>query len=130
MKHEIIYKPEETFKLPFSIERHMHTFIQYTEVVILPDGHVEYACPSHERKLIEIIRRDNPDMTMESFMKEAEEHGDVWDWSNYLMRRSKSICIYTHGYACPNDMEMTSDQQAMLHELVKHGLTTMKKLCM
>lgn len=44
---------------PFNIETHKKTFVNYLEVIILPDGTVEYAIPSHQEKLISVcIERD------------------------------------------------------------------------
>lgn len=40
--------------LPFDIETHKANFINYLEVVILEDGTVEYAVPSHQEKAIQI----------------------------------------------------------------------------
>jgi len=41
---------------PFNIELHKQTFINYLEVVIFPDGHIEYAIPSHQEKLIQVCQ--------------------------------------------------------------------------
>lgn len=37
---------------PFDIEVHKATFVNYLEVVILEDGTIEYATPSHQQKMI------------------------------------------------------------------------------
>lgn len=39
----------------FDIATHLETFTNYLEVIILPDGTVEYAVPSHQQKLEHII---------------------------------------------------------------------------
>ena len=39
---------------PFDVEVHKATFTNYLEVVILEDGTVEYAVPSHQEKLISL----------------------------------------------------------------------------
>lgn len=39
---------------PFDIEVHKATFTNYLEVVILEDGTIEYAVPSHQEKLIRL----------------------------------------------------------------------------
>lgn len=41
-------------QLPFDIEVHKRTFINYLEVVITEDGTVMYAVPSHQEKLISL----------------------------------------------------------------------------
>lgn len=39
----------------FDLEKHKQTYVQYLEVVILEDGTVEYAVPSHQEKLIALL---------------------------------------------------------------------------
>ncbi len=41
----------------FDLEQHKQTYVQYLEVVILEDGTVEYAVPSHQEKLIALSRQ-------------------------------------------------------------------------
>lgn len=38
----------------FDLETHKQNFVNYLEVIITPDGTVEYAVPSHQEKLIKI----------------------------------------------------------------------------
>jgi hypothetical protein len=120
---ELIYTHEETFAQPFSIERHMKTFINYTEVVIDSNGAVHYAIPSHERRLVKMILEQNPDMCMKDVEDEAERNMSVEGWCEWLMRRSGCICVYTHGYMAPTGYQMTDAQQGKLNELIEAGLT-------
>ena len=46
---------QEVLRGPFDIKLHKLTFIDYLEVVISPDGIVEYAVPSHMEKLLKIF---------------------------------------------------------------------------
>lgn len=39
---------------PFDVKVHKATFVNYLEVVILEDGTVEYAVPSHQEKMIRL----------------------------------------------------------------------------
>ena len=39
---------------PFNIKKHKETFINYLEVLILQDGTIEYAVPSHQEKALEL----------------------------------------------------------------------------
>lgn len=43
---------QQVLHSPFDIETHKKTFINYLEVVILENGTVVYAVPSHQEKLI------------------------------------------------------------------------------
>lgn len=45
---------QEILQAPFDIETHKKTFIDYLEVIIRPDGTVEYAVPSHMYKLMSV----------------------------------------------------------------------------
>lgn len=123
MEYELIYKPEETFKQPFSIDRHKKTFVNYMEAIIDSDGVVEYAVPSHERKLISIILKQNPDMCMKDVEDEAVKQIAVEGWCEWLMRKSKCICVYTRGYMTPKNFKMTELQYNKLKELIDAGLT-------
>ena len=125
---EFEYTPEETFALPFSIERHKKTFVNYTELVIDKDGNIMYATPSHERKMMSIILQNNPEMCERDLMQEAEESGGLYDWINWLMRKSECMCIYTCGiaYADPS----TQKQMEKVKQLVDAGLTVMDKIPM
>ena len=50
-------RQQEVLHSPFDIETHKQTFVSYLEVVISPEGTVEYAVPSHTDKLIEILAK-------------------------------------------------------------------------
>ena len=39
----------------FDYKTHRENFTNYLEVIIFKDGHIEYAVPSHQMKLIEIL---------------------------------------------------------------------------
>lgn len=43
----------------FDFKTHKKYFIDYLEVVIFKDGHIEYAVPSHQLKLIDIYCKEN-----------------------------------------------------------------------
>lgn len=42
---------------PFDVEKHKKTFIDYFEAILMPDGSVQYAVPSHQEKLISIGKK-------------------------------------------------------------------------
>lgn len=39
----------------FDVDEHIKNYPFYTEVIIFPDGHVEYAIPSHQEKLCQVL---------------------------------------------------------------------------
>lgn len=66
---------------PFEIERHKKHFTNYLEVVILADGKIEYAVPSHQEKAIQIgMERTGQDR--ETFYNSCppEYYFDVMTW--------------------------------------------------
>ena len=46
---------QDVLHAPFDLEIHKKTFIDYLEVIIRPDGTVEYAVPSHLYKLMSVF---------------------------------------------------------------------------
>lgn len=42
----------------FDYETHAKNFVNYLEVIIFKDGHIEYAVPSHQMKLIDIYCKE------------------------------------------------------------------------
>lgn len=91
---------------PFDIETHKKTFIHYLEIVILEDGTIVYAVPSHNKKLESICCKNlgidinfeyspNPQLTHDFKLK----HGNNWwDWEDYLYETSKAICVWENMY--------------------------------
>lgn len=49
----------EVLKGPFDIELHKKTFVNYLEIIIHPDGLIEYAVPSHSEKLLQVYMNQN-----------------------------------------------------------------------
>ena len=128
-KPELKYSIEETFKLPFSIERHIHTFVNYTECVINETGEIMYATPSHERKLMAIVM-EKQNLTLEQLTEKARKENGQFDWINWLMRMSGCICVYTCGYAYPPDVVLTDEQQSSLKSLIDAELVADKRIDM
>jgi len=82
----------------FDLEMHKKTYVNYLEVIVFPDGHVEYAVPSHQEFLINVcckkynISRDqlNKLCPKEYYCDFTQwlcnESGCVSLWNNYLIR--------------------------------------------
>lgn len=87
---------EEVLHSAFDIETHKKTFVNYLEVVITPDGTIEYAVPSHQEKLIRIAteklsvsRRELYDMCLIEYMFDVTKWlckitGYVSVWDNFF----------------------------------------------
>ena len=77
----------------FDLMKHIQTYVNYLEVVILEDGTVEYAVPSHQEKLIHIAceklkcsRKELIDMCP------PEYYGDFIVW---LCQLTKAVSVWT-----------------------------------
>lgn len=76
-----MYNDQKVLSEPFDIETHKKTFIDYLEVIILQDGTVVYAIPSHQEKLIALaceklqITRD-----VLNALCPVEYYGDFMNW--------------------------------------------------
>lgn len=97
----------------FDIDTHMKTFSYYCEVIIHPDGKIEYAVPSHERKLIAIYAKKH-NISMEEAMDICREKKT--DYIDYLMHDTGCMFVYyAHLYNCTN---MTKAQHKALSMLI------------
>lgn len=81
---------------PFDIETHKRTFKNYLEVIILEDGTVEYAVPSHQEKLISIcMSKLNITRDQLNDMCPREYYFDFITWLNII---SKAIPVWDDRY--------------------------------
>lgn len=101
---------------PFSISLHAATFVNYLEVVILPDGHVEYAVPSHTEKLLQIAM-EQTQLSREQIYNSCppDYYFSVNEW---LCKYTNCVAVNTYSYIGePNDAQLS-----MLRRLAKAGL--------
>lgn len=91
----------------FDIETHKRTFVNYLEAVILEDGTIEYAVPSHQEKLIslctEILK-----VTRQELINLCPPiyYGDFTRW---LCEKSNSISVWNDFYiGCANEAQRKS----------------------
>ena len=76
----------------FDIEKHKQTFIDYLEVVILSDGTIEYAVPSHQEKAIRLACK-NLNCDRDYFIDVVfKEH--MIDWNELLMDTAGVIMVW------------------------------------
>lgn len=103
---------------PFDIETHSKYFINYLEVVILSDGAIEYAVPSHQEKLISIaMEKFNVSRDDILEMCPPNMYFDVVTW---LMDITGAVCVWTEFYTC--DDGLTEKQMESLLKLKEAGL--------
>lgn len=118
---------EDILHQPFNIEKHKKTFIHYLEIVILEDGTIEYAVPSHIKKIENIcckklgINTDRYEYITNSQLLDdfkLRYNNQWWFWEEYLYEISKAICVWENMYkGIANEKQL-----AKLKELKENGL--------
>lgn len=65
----------------FDLEQHKKTFVNYLEVIILKDGTIEYAVPSHQEYLIKLACQQK-EIDREELYRQCppEYYGDFTKW--------------------------------------------------
>ena len=94
---------------PFDVKVHKETFINYIEVVILEDGSIEYAVPSHQMKVVDIIAN-----------KRNITRQDVADLCppEYYFNYNYWLCIESNTIMVWNDFYMGNPNNAQLQTLI------------
>ena len=105
----------------FNLEKHLETFVDYFEAIILPDGRVEYAIPSHQEKLISIGMQKSGKSREEYLNSVPKEY--YADFLYYLLLDTGCISVWSCGYAA---VKMTEKQKEKIDLLVRRGLTKRK----
>lgn len=100
----------------FNIMTHKSNFTNYLEVVILENGTVKYAVPSHQEKVINIcLNKLNIDRKTLEDMCPQEYHGNYMYW---LCLTSKTICVWNDCYIG----KLNDKQRGTLFLLKRSGL--------
>lgn len=103
----------------FDMAKHKETFHHYLEVIIHPDGQVEYAVPSHQGKLIRIaceklgVSRDELDA-----MCPPAYYCDYLAW---LCAITECTAVWSDFYYCPNT-GLTKEQLLKLKSMKMLGI--------
>ena len=97
---------------PFDIEKHKKTFINYLEVVILEDGNIEYAVPSHQEKAIKIacekLKCDR------DYFIDVVSQKHLSDWNEWLTDTAGVIMVW--------------DSFIQFHNVTQAQIDSLKKL--
>jgi len=89
---------EEAYSIysPFNAEEHKKKYINYLKVVILEDGTVEYAIPSHQEKLIKIACQK---LSVNRSELDTMCPPQYWcDFMRWLSIQTGAIAVWTDGY--------------------------------
>lgn len=100
----------------FDINQHKKTYINYLEVIVRPDGTVEYAVPSHQEKLTQIIM-DETKMTKKQVWKRIPIFEDALE---QLCSMSGCVSVWDDYIAVPD--HITKAQINKLKQLKMNGL--------
>ena len=110
-------KQIEVLHSPFDIDTHKDIFINYLEVVILKDGTIQYAIPSHQEKLMKLACQAlNLPRHMIEAMCPKEYYCDYMLWLSKLSGACAVWNNYTEAY------EYTEEQIQQLKVLREEGL--------
>lgn len=99
----------------FDLDKHVKAYPYYTEVIILPSGRVEYAVPSHQEKLIQLLM-EKWNCSRNDVANKCPRN--MWcDYLEWLLRESKCVAVwYDHFVGTPNRF-----QRIVLDRFVKAG---------
>jgi len=110
---ESFERQQEVLHSPFSCATHKATFINYLELIMLPDGTPEYAVPSHMMKLAAVYGK-----SMDDIYEEYVRDGMGLDCIDYLCEKTGCIAVWNdHIQGKPN-----AAQQRTIRQLVAEGL--------
>lgn len=112
------YDEQTVLRSSFSVEVHKATFINYLEVVILEDGTIEYAVPSHQLKVTDIIAKAR-NITREQVadLCPPEHYGGYTEW---LCKEAKTLMVWNDFYfGRPNEAQLQSLIMLMTEKLYK-----------
>lgn len=102
----------------FDFEEHKKHYIHYLEIVILPNGIVEYAIPSHQEKLIEICcEKLNVSRKQLNDLCPPEYYFDFITW---LCDTSECVSVWTNFIKKPKSI--TNKQLETLTKLKEMNL--------
>lgn len=112
---------------PFDLKTHVQTFINYLEVVIYPDGTIEYAVPSHREKMLLVCAEQITGRKWNYHSLEYQEMRERFTdatlgmrsvWHEFLLHQSGLVLVWNKGYQAD---AITPEQSAALKMLSNAG---------
>lgn len=80
----------------FDAEKHKQTFVHYLEIVIDRDGHISYAVPSHQEKMIRVACETLSVSRNELYSLCPKEY--YWDFMKWLSEISGLMAVWETHY--------------------------------
>ena len=114
---------QEVLHSPFDIETHKETFVSYLEVVISPEGVVEYATPSHTDKLVEVFSKQkgfDDILKAKKYIIDTMINNGIISSIDYLTGVTGYISVWFDHYRAGDPP--TKQQLGKLKELFKEGV--------
>lgn len=111
---------------PFDIEQHKKTYINYLEVVIFPDGHIEYAVPSHQEKLIAICMKELGVSRYELERMCPKEY--YFDFQVWLCNMCGCVSVWDRYIVKSDTTPLTKEQEDTIKLLKKEGLVHLNEI--
>lgn len=105
---------------PFDINVHKLTFINYLEVVISPEGVVEYAVPSHSEKLLQVYMEKNAVLDRGVALNNLSKLCGLFSYIEALSKVTGYISVWNDGYI--TGCKPTQQQLNKLKTLKLNGL--------
>lgn len=103
----------------FDIEKHKQTYIDYLEVLILRDGTVVYAVPSHQAKAEQLCCEQLNVTHDELIYKCPTEY--YCDYMTWLLTKCGAIAVWNRFYKA-GEFGINNRQRTTLRKLKLHGL--------
>ena len=101
----------------FDPKKHKEKFVHYLEVIIEEDGHVMYAIPSHQEKMIELACKKYGITRDELNARCPKEY--YFDFIKWLPMQTGAIAVWEDGYI---GYDVSRKQAAKLKQLKLYGL--------
>lgn len=116
----------------FDIQKHKETYINYLEVLILEDGTVEYAVPSHQAKALEIACKKLNKTKKE--IKDICPRAYYWDYLTWILGISGAVSVWANcgenliRYKTINKKQIATLKRLKLHGLYKGDIPIIKEV--
>lgn len=101
----------------FDLDLHNKTYFNYTEVVIYPNGTIEYAVPSHCEKLIQIGIDKGLWKSRDDCNRKIPK--EYWfDTIGWLLMQTDCVCVWYDSFRYPENHSITRMQKFSLKRLI------------
>lgn len=116
----------------FDIQKHKETYINYLEVLILEDGTVEYAVPSHQAKALDIACRKLNKTKQE--IADMRPRAYYWDYLTWILGIAGAVSVWANcgenliRYKTINKKQIAALKRLKLHGLYKGDIPTIEEV--